>query len=191
MSIDADKAFEIEAPGLLIRDAVGAPTVYLTSESGVPVGSAPINTYYFNKDNQRIYYKFGNADTDWIEYRGYVYGNQNPNFQTISPAFQPALEVKILNAPTGDYRMGWSYRSNNSKSNTDNNTEARFNTLAVVTNTSNGQSSLGGGLGEQFSGFYKFSILNQDLTVSLNLRRIAGNGLARINTMNLEVERVG
>ena len=117
---------------------------------------------------------------------------QNPNFQTINSAFEdiPGVTTTITSAPAGDYLLAWSYRSNNSKSNTSAQTEPRFNDLALTTNTVSGIVNLGNGLGEQFSGFGEFTILNVDLKISIALRRSAGNGFARANTLNLAVYRI-
>lgn len=127
--------------------------------------------------------------------REFGYINQNPNFQTTSGTFVPALTLSLGTVPAGDYIMYWSYRANNSKSNTNHETQAQFNGLAVVTNVVTGnttsvQTPLGGGLGEQFCGFYRFTVLNVNLDITLNIRRTAGNGAARINTMNLTCWRV-
>lgn len=114
----------------------------------------------------------------------------NPNFQTDSAGFVTALSLTVLGAPAGPYRMAWSYKSTNSKFNTNNNTQAAFNGASVVNNTTNGVVNLAGGLGEHFGGFREFSVLAGDLTVSIDIKRIAGNGLARINTLNLELWRI-
>lgn len=129
--------------------------------------------------------------------KDYVYGNFNPNFQTTSIQFVTAMTpVQIQNASAGVYRIAWSYRSTNSKSNTNNETQVSFvpdgNSLAVVTNSVEGVVDiLGGGLGEQFCGFFEFTILDTVLLEGiLQLRRTDGNGAARINTMNLEMYKV-
>lgn len=115
---------------------------------------------------------------------------QNPNFITTSGTFVDALVLNIPNAARGRYVLHWSYRANVSKQNTASAHEARFNDLALVTNTTTGKSAqdlpIGGGLGEQFSGFAEFTILSlANLKLSLALRLTAGNGSARLNTMNL------
>lgn len=123
-------------------------------------------------------------------------GRFNNNFQSVSATYEDAFVVNISNPRRGRYLLFWSYRQNNSKSNTDSQTQARFNDLALVTNTVLGnatsvQTPLGGGLGEQFSGFGEFSILDlANLKLSLAIQRTSGNGGARINTMNIMAFRV-
>ncbi len=115
----------------------------------------------------------------------------NPNFSTTSATFETALDIDMGIVPAGVYRVGWSFRSNNSKSNTDNQTQVAFNGLALVTNSVEGTAnSLGGGLGEQFNGFADFTTLQQSMIITIDLRRTSGNGSARANTMNLEVWRI-
>ena len=51
---------------------------------------------------------------------------------------------------------------------------------------------LGGGDGEQFRGFAEFTIgAVANLKLSIAIKRNAGNGLARVNSMNLACWRVG
>lgn len=123
--------------------------------------------------------------------KNFADARQNPNFQEINGIFEDALVINIPNAPAGTYLGFHSYRANNSKSNTSNQTEVRFQDLATVTNTVVGQSPLGGGLGEQFCGFTTFTTLaTPNLKFSLAIARTAGNGAARINTMNLAIWRI-
>ena len=114
----------------------------------------------------------------------------NPNFITTSTTFVDALVFNIPNVARGRYILFWSYRANVSKQNTSSSHEVRFNDLAVVTNSTSGTSAqdlpMGGGSGEQFSGFATFDIVAlANLKLSLALRLTSGNGNARLNTMNL------
>jgi len=122
-------------------------------------------------------------------------GRSNPNFQTTSATFVDALVLNIPNARAGKYILSWSYRTYNTKNNTDNQTEVRFNDLALVNNLSDGNIlsiySFAGGLGEQFTGFGEFTIVDlANLKLSLAIKRTSGNGGARINTMNIMAWRV-
>lgn len=114
----------------------------------------------------------------------------NPNFSTTSGTFVDALVLNIPNAARGRYVLHWSYRANVSKQNTDSQHEPRFNDLALTTNSTEGTAAqtlpLGGTLGEQFSGFASFDIVAlANLKLSLAIRRSAGNGSVRLNSMNI------
>lgn len=67
--INVDKAHELDENGVAIADDSGNILFYLTSGSGVPSGSAPINSWYFDKDSQLMYYKYGALNTDWRQLR--------------------------------------------------------------------------------------------------------------------------
>ena len=190
MSINVDKAFETTENGVLLTDADGNQRLYLTSGVGAPSGPAPINSWYFREDTQTMYYKWGAANSEWRSSTYVEFQRSNPNFQTTSATFVPALQIVAGPQPAGRYAVGWSYRSSNSRQDTDNETQVTYNGLALVTNVESGVNALGGGLGEQFNGFAEFTIIQTSLTISLDIRRTAGNGNALVNTMNLRLWRV-
>lgn len=85
MAINVDKAFDIDENGVGLRDDNGNYIFYVTSGSGAPSGSAPVNSWYFRQDTRTIYYKFGALDTDWrqIEANDIIAYDQLMNPQTI------------------------------------------------------------------------------------------------------------
>lgn len=117
---------------------------------------------------------------------------QNPNFQTTSTTFETALSATISQAAGERYIFFWQYRANNSKNNTSNATEARVNGGALVTNNTAGQQTGASGNGELYVGFAETvkGLAIIDLTFELVIRRTAGTGNARINTMNIFAFRI-
>jgi len=70
LSINSEKAFDVDQDGVAVRDANGLILFYLTTGTGDPTGSpAPQNTWYFRQDTRIIYYKFGVGNDDWRQLR--------------------------------------------------------------------------------------------------------------------------
>lgn len=96
MSINADKAFEVNEEGLLIRDSAGSIIGYFTTGNGDPTGtSAPINTWYFRTDNNLMYYKFGAGNNDWRQVRAQdiTFDNTIAQLQGSPTNVQTAIEA--------------------------------------------------------------------------------------------------
>lgn len=118
----------------------------------------------------------------------------NNNIQTTSSEFIDALAFNQTDAPAGTYIIMWSYRAHSAKADTTCVTEPRFQDLAVQTNIVIGidpSLSLGGGKGELFSGFGQFTINDvPNLKISIAIKRSAGTGWARVNSMSLMIFRI-
>jgi hypothetical protein len=121
----------------------------------------------------------------------YGYTGFNPTFQTTSADFVPALTVSRT-LPIGinhQIRVGWSYYSSNSAANTSNETQIAANGSQLVLNP------VSGGVENFFSNFREFTFAGTVgnggvLTMTLDLRRTAGNGNARVRQSSLEIWRV-
>ncbi len=68
MAINVDKAFDVNAPGLVFRDDDGNVLFYLCTGAGDPTGSdAPVNSIYFDQNTQHLHYKFDTGVNDWSQ----------------------------------------------------------------------------------------------------------------------------
>jgi len=125
--------------------------------------------------------------------QGFEKAGFNGNIQTTSSTFVDALVFNQTDPAAGTYLITWSYRAHSAKADTTCVTEPRFQDLAVKTNTVIGTqfTPLGGGLGEQFSGFSTFTIgVISNLKISIAIKRSAGTGWARVNSMSIMICRV-
>jgi len=69
MAINFDDSHEIGENGLSITDTDGNSKVYFTAGSGSPQGSpAPINSWYFQQDEPKLWRKDGSGNNDWVEF---------------------------------------------------------------------------------------------------------------------------
>lgn len=70
MSINIDDCLEINEEGFAITNSDGEALFYLATGDGSPVGNAaPVNTWYTDRVDNLIYYKFGLGDNDWRQLR--------------------------------------------------------------------------------------------------------------------------
>lgn len=123
--------------------------------------------------------------------QSFAWTNQNPAFQTTSATFVPALTLSLGTVPAGTYFLMWSYRANNSKANTTNETNVTVNGSILSQGSQIGQDTIiAGGNGPVFSGFYSFAIPAGTLTANINARLSTGNGTVRISSMQLACWRV-
>ena len=126
MSINSEDAFDIREEGLVIVDNNDEPTLYITSGTGDPTGTpAPVNTWVFDKDTQKIYRKIGAGNNDWEEFIAAVaqaveieaYAD-NPVSSTTSNDWVDKLIATTISKPAGTYLILHSSQvtnSNNSK----------------------------------------------------------------------------
>lgn len=69
MSIDVDGSHEISEQGLSISDPNGNVKLYITSGAGSPQGNpAPVNSWYFQTDEPKLWRKDTALDSGWVEF---------------------------------------------------------------------------------------------------------------------------
>ena len=69
MAVNFDDAFEVSQNGIAITDPNGTNKLYISSGSGSPQGNpAPVNSWYFQQDEPKLWRKDGAGDNDWVEF---------------------------------------------------------------------------------------------------------------------------
>lgn len=69
MVISFDDAFEANENGIAVTNPDGSSKLYIVSGSGSPQGSpAPVNSWYFQEDQPKLWRKDGAGDNDWVEF---------------------------------------------------------------------------------------------------------------------------
>lgn len=111
----------------------------------------------------------------------YGYSEDEAGGSTSSPSFQPQLELTLPGAPAGTYRIAWHFRAVSSKSNTDGEVKVVAGGSDLENHTHSGTDQISDG---HFKGDYIHT--GGDLLISIENRRLAGNGLAIVTDLRLE-----
>jgi len=132
----------------------------------------------------------------------YAAASQDPNVTSTGTNVEAVttIGVDVVEAGTFSFRAQWSFRQKNSKNNTngkarvywrsDQNTGGTL--LDANTTSGKGGNFLGDGNGEQTVGFGTFTATGPQTNIQLyaKIKRIAGSGAARINSIRLELWRI-
>ena len=132
----------------------------------------------------------------------YAFGGNDPNTTSLGTVVEAASTTPVNVDDTGvfSFRAQWSFRQNQSKSNTTGLVEILWRSdqvpagVALDQQTASGTAfnNLGNGTGQPTFGLGSFTTIGPQTNIELyaTIERLAGNGAARINSVRLELWRI-